>query len=99
VIELTFFLSWLKKKKSFYQIPTPKCDKKDMGVIPHHTMVAFENFYLKAQFVISTFKIDTTNVPLFCQMYYSVVSKIENCLKYFLDKNSKNSASVKVCTS
>jgi hypothetical protein len=34
-----------------------------------------------------TFEIDITKVPLFFQIFYLLVSKIEICLKYFLDKN------------
>ena len=42
VIELTFFfLSWLKKAFT-------KCDKKDMGVIPHNTVAAFGKFCPKS---------------------------------------------------
>ena len=37
--------------------------------------------------VITTFKIDRMKVPLFFLILYSLVSKIEICLKYFLDKN------------
>ena len=28
-------------------------------------------------------------MPLFFQIFYSLVRKVEICLKYFLDKNSK----------
>ena len=39
----------------------------------------------------ATLKIDITIVPLFFQMSDLLVPKIEICLKYFLDKNSKSS--------
>ena len=34
------------------------------------------------------FEIDITKVPFF-QIYYYLVPIIENCVKYFLDKNSQ----------
>ena len=40
----------------------------------------------KGSIVISTFKIDIMKVPLFFQVFYSLVFKIEICLKCFLDK-------------
>ena len=39
--------------------------------------------------VRSTFKIDTTIVPLFYQTFYLLVPKIEICLKYVLEKKSQ----------
>ena len=36
---------------------------------------------------MSMLKVDMTIVPLFYLIYYSLVPKIETCLKYFLDKN------------
>ena len=36
-----------------------------------------------------TFKIDIAKVPLLFQILYSLVPKIEICLKYFLDIKSK----------
>ena len=65
VIELTFFLSWLKK--SFYQIPTPKCDKKDMGVIPHWYQFKSVYFLMETDFVVShkaVNKSSLTNIKL-----------------------------------
>ena len=37
----------------------------------------------------TTFKIDMIKVTLFFQIFYSLVSKIDICLKYFSDKNSQ----------
>ena len=38
---------------------------------------------------MSILKVDKTIVPLFFQISYSSVSKIEICIKLFLDKNPK----------
>ena len=38
----------------------------------------------------STFKIDISKVPLLFRISYSLVPKIEICIKYFSDKNSQN---------
>ena len=38
---------------------------------------------------MSTFEIDITKLPLFSQIFYYLVPKIEICPKYFSDKNPK----------
>ena len=37
--------------------------------------------------ILLTFKIDVATVPLFFLIFYSLASKIEICLSYFLDKS------------
>ena len=44
---------------------------------------------IKRIFVTSILKSDITIVPLCFLMFYLLVTKIEICLKYFLDKNPK----------
>ena len=39
--------------------------------------------------VLSAFKIDMPKVPIFFQIFHSLVPKIKICLKYFLDKNTQ----------
>ena len=43
---------------------------------------------------MSILKVDMTIVPLFYLIYYSLVPKIEICLKYFLDKKFPKAAIV-----
>ena len=38
---------------------------------------------------MSILKVDKTLVPSFFLIFYSLVSKIEICLKYILDKNTQ----------
>ena len=46
---------------------------------------------------MSTFEIDITKVPLFFQIFYLLVLKIEICLKYLLDNIPQNSHSEQPC--
>ena len=41
----------------------------------------------KDTLIMSILKVDKTNLHLFFQIFYSLVPKIEICLKCFLDKN------------
>ena len=41
---------------------------------------------ISGNFVIQTFKVDTTTMPLFFLIFYSLVPKIDICFIYFLDK-------------